>query len=1173
MIVMAGADRLDEGTVNIDKIKSIAGRYAVLNEPVRTGGIADVYACVDLTAGGERVAVKLLRVHPDKDDSSGILRLQFDRETTALAELRHDNIVHMRDAGVDPDTGRYYLALDWVPHELPDWLRAHPPADFDDLMENVGLPVLRALAFAHERKAIHRDVKPANILVTAEGVPKLADFNISKFKNSLTDSRQTLAGYGSFPFAPPEAESKSSFSRDVFGFGVLLLACGAKAELTSYDDFGQALDDLQADLDTIDLIESCVSLHPSERPRSAPELLVRLEAIRRSKRVQGAAPRQISLDLTATVRSKMRDEEEVPEAAVASLVARELADAPSIRAFLVDDQTPAIFQEPWFGEQRTFLLLGQNWSFRVVAESDRPALTIIGARRVGQLGIDADRDFNMSLDGFTFTLDAPLNYAVARENLRALVEATFVHQDLRAGDLARKNLSRVFGQWSRQLDARAAADEKREDRVGFSITGGGDYSILMRAEAATPELEGQQRVILDQRGKFVATGLIDKVRGDEIEFYLERLPIRAVPQLGFLALDAGASRVKLGRERAALARVRFGSSGLVSSALPDLLVDPSSAEEADVPEIVPINSRLDEHKLAAVAHALSSAPFTVVHGPPGTGKTTFIAELVAQLLRRQPAARVLLASQTHVAVDNALLQIRGTGIDARMLRVGGRSQDRIAPDVADLSVENQLAVWRADVRLQSNAYLDTLVASHGMKLADVRQSQKLAELAQVVGRAALCEQGIARRLTRLQGGQSELGDEEALTDDLRADIEAELEKLRDHRKHLRLLIARSVEDPTLSHLRLPSEPGELDKADLSKRADALLGSGGSLDVRRVIEAQARWLDRISTGDEFEAALVVASQVVAGTCVGIAGAPGIDDAEFDLCIIDEASKATPTETLVPMVRARRWVLVGDEKQLPPFLDEALQKVEIQQEFGLDKMELKQTLFGRLARGLPPSASRSLNRQYRMVPAIGDLISHCFYERELESAPKAELDITARVQSKAVCWFATDALGDRGDRRRSDEGSFLNLCEAREVLRYLSTLHAARQRENADGAFHVLVVAPYLDQVRELDRRIRDMSDQLSSLTIEVKTVDSAQGREADVLVFSAVRSNPQGKTGFVRELERINVALSRGRFLLAIFGDSQFFDRAGGPLRDVLDYVRQHPSSCALTALGGQHDNH
>jgi hypothetical protein len=1143
-------------------VQVIASRYAALSEPVRIGGLADVLACTDLQDGGQRVAVKLLRDLPDRDET---LRLLFEREVAALRELRHENIVVLRDAGIDEATGRYFLALEWVPHDLPSWLAEHRPNSTEEFLDQVAVPVLRALAFAHERKVIHRDLKPSNVLVTNDGIPKLADFGISKIKTSLSDSSHTLAAYSSRPYAPPESESKSSFSRDVFAFGVFTLACLTRGDIEGYDDFAGALDALDADIEFVDVIESCVSLDAADRPRSAPELLLRVEGIQRRKSRETRRERRISLDLSPAVAQVIAEEEGIPEAKARDLLLRELVDAPSVQPLLSEGEDSSTYDEPWTGDERHLFLFGDEWSFRVVAEAKSPLLKVLGAKRVGAMRTDVERERHLVLDGVRFTLDAPINYVTAREAIQRLLNESFSFESARNDERRLQERSRLFDQWGRQLDARESADQEREDRIPVTINDRDGYRLSLSTKVSTDSLEGQQRVLLDERGRRVARGSIDKGPSGTLSLYLENLPTRLVPSIGYLALDTGASRSKLNRERDALTRVRFGSSGLVSVALSDLLLEPGDAEVVQPVEIQEwLQSGLDEHKRAAVEHALASSQFTVVHGPPGTGKTTFIAELVGQVLTRDPKARVLLASQTHVAVDNALQQIRKVSPTAKLLRVGRRAQEKIAPEVADLCVESQLRQWRQDVRSRSALALERLLESEGISTATVQRSMRLAELADFVRRRALCDTGIERRLAQLSIGGQEDG---RLSEDDREDVESEIDKLREERDRVELLARQLLQDHELDANVGNRAFDDLDAADLTRRANSLLPSvsASGVNLRHLVDTQTKWLDRISSGTEFEAALVLASQLVAGTCVGIAGAPGIDDGEFDICIVDEASKATPTETLVPMVRARRWVLVGDERQLPPFLDEALHNDAVQEEFGLDPSELKQTLFGRLAHALPASSSRSLGRQYRMVPPIGDLISHCFYGGQLESAPKEMLAFTKDLQGAPACWLATDALHDRHEREVGK--SFLNLCEAREVMRHLRALNEFVARAGHED-FKVLVLAPYGEQVAELGRRVRQERENLAALQIEVNTVDAAQGREAEALIFSSVRSNDHGRIGFVRQLERINVALSRGKYLLTIVGSASFFDRAGGPMADVLRYMRQHPSACAIKELHG-----
>jgi serine/threonine protein kinase len=1140
-------------------MRAFADRYVVVGDPIHISGLSEVFRAADTSSPGD-VAVKVLKGRPDDDDET--MQLLFRREVDSLQELRHQHIVQLLDTGIEPESGRCFLVLEWVPETLTTWLEQHQALDAAAFVDAIAVPLLEALAFAHERTVVHRDIKPSNILVTSAGMPKLADFGISKILRSLSDADHTLAHFSSRPYAPPDSESKSSYSRDVFAFGVLLLSSLAKNPVEDYEDFAPALDTVEADLGLLDLIDSCISLDPSDRPRDASELLVRVQGIQQRHKTRAVKHKTISLWLTHRAREQIVEGGGSGASEAEQFILRELADSPAIRPILEEGETAAVYDAPWQGARRRLFLCGDEWSFMVVAEGE-PRLSLIHASRTGAIDNDLRRDWHLVPSDVSFSMSPPLDYAAAEDDIRSLMDAVFAFEGRRSVERKEREQARLFEQWARQLNAREAQEGRREDRMAVRVDDQDGHRLTLRLSDRTTGsgIEGEARCLLDEAGKRRARGAVESVDGDRVTLYLEALPRKALPTTGFLALDTAASRSKLQREREALSRVRFASSRLANPDLSKLLVDPAQAEA--VPDFKVerwVQSGLDEHKQAAVAHALASPHFTVVHGPPGTGKTTFIAELAAQELDRSPNTRILLTSQTHVAVDNALKQIRAVVPGARLLRVGRQAQGRIAPDVFDLSVEEQLQRWRAEVQAKSTQYLEGIVTRHGLDLETVRRSYKLAELAEAVAHINTCQEEIDARLDQLRTGIAEDG---PLTDEGRAEIESELSKWRDARGERLRQASDLLSDKSLRGLRLPGSVPELDRARLAEMASDLLPEEGldGIDVRRLVQLQAQWMDRITSGKEFEAALVVSSQLVAGTCVGVAGVTGIDDKEFDLCIVDEASKATATETLVPMVRAKRWVLVGDELQLPPFLDEALRDPGVLEEFNLDPIELGRTLFGRLAHGLlEGKASRSLNRQYRMVPAIGDLISSCFYGGKLESEHKDELPFTAELQGKAACWLATDALPNHHERK-TENGSFLNLCEAGQVMRHLGKIN--HHAEAAGKTLHVLVLAPYAAQVRELDRRAREARSRLAALQVEVNTVDAAQGREADAVVFSAVRSNASGRIGFVREVERANVALSRGRYLLTVVGDTSFFDRAGGPPAEVLRYMRLHPSTCSV----------
>lgn len=147
-------------------------------------------------------------------------------------------------------------------------------------------------------------------------------------------------------------------------------------------------------------------------------------------------------------------------------------------------------------------------------------------------------------------------------------------------------------------------------------------------------------------------------------------------------------------------------------------------------------------------------------------------------------------------------------------------------------------------------------------------------------------------------------------------------------------------------------------------------------------------------------------------------------------MDEASKATATEVLVPMARSKKWLLVGDPKQLPPFQDEASQNVEFLEEYELATEDVQETLFDCLLRTLPDGCRKLLATQHRMVEPIGKLISTCFYEGQLGSSGP-EIDKTlSKILQRPVTWLTTSKLPN--SREQNISSSFNNSCEVRVIV---------------------------------------------------------------------------------------------------------------------------------------------
>jgi serine/threonine-protein kinase len=198
----------------------LGGRYA-LGPRVGAGGMADVYQATDRVLG-RTVAVKVLHF-PDDRDPEPVTR--FQREAKTAAGLSHPNIVAVYDTGADD--GLYYIVMEHVDGEnLADLLDRQGPLA-PATAAQIGWSVCQALAAAHERGLVHRDVKPANVIVSRTGAVKVTDFGIAKAMATTTAGRTgsgPVLGTASY-MSPEQAQGQRVDERsDLYSLGCVLYA-------------------------------------------------------------------------------------------------------------------------------------------------------------------------------------------------------------------------------------------------------------------------------------------------------------------------------------------------------------------------------------------------------------------------------------------------------------------------------------------------------------------------------------------------------------------------------------------------------------------------------------------------------------------------------------------------------------------------------------------------------------------------------------------------------------------------------------------------------------------------------------------------------------------------------------------------------------------------------------
>ncbi|XP_061773270.1 DNA-binding protein SMUBP-2 [Nerophis ophidion] len=447
----------------------------------------------------------------------------------------------------------------------------------------------------------------------------------------------------------------------------------------------------------------------------------------------------------------------------------------------------------------------------------------------------------------------------------------------------------------------------------------------------------------------------------------------------------------------------------------DVLFGEAKPSSYSQPEVEFFNSCLDDSQKEAVTFALSQRELAVIHGPPGTGKTTTVVEIILQAIKQ--GLKVLCCAPSNVAVDNLVERL--ARCKAKVLRLGHPA--RLLESIQKHSLDAILA--KSD-----NANI----------IADIRQ--------------------------------------------------------------------------------------DIDKAFMGMKKNSEKGGWGNYR-REIGELRKELKTREATaiGQILKSADVVLSTNT-GACKD-GPLKFLPDEHFDWVVIDECAQSLESSCWISLLQARKCVLSGDYKQLPPTIKSN----------SAARKGLSASLMERLIQMYGASVVRMLTVQYRMNSAIMDWASREMYQGRLTAHSSVEKHLlkdlpgVTCVEETSTPLLLIDTSGcGLTEMEVADEQSKGNQGEVDIV-----DLHIKALTEAGVSAKDIAVIAPYNLQVDLLRQKLSARHPEL-----EIKSVDGFQGREKEAVVLSLVRSNRKGEVGFLSEDRRINVAVTRARRHVAIVCDTQ-----------------------------------
>lgn len=1170
----------------------LGGKYDI-KAKIGEGGSGIVYLAQNLNSK-QRYAIKTLST-----EEENAIKL-LERETQTLKRLNHQNIVKFIEEGYENNHKLVYLVLEYLDGQD---IKQYFDSGIDLKTQlDIFLQIIDGISHAHSKNIIHRDIKPDNIKIVdrdEKPVAKILDFGIAIITTTILTN--TIRSYHTPLFSAPEQINLEGVSRDsdIYSLGMtfLYLLSSQQSKIDFHEGrdktilYNSAQEKLANYnfLPLVDILKKATDKDRGNRPK-LDEIRKEIANLKEELSEKMAVTFSITSDFQKKISDKYKFQQQPVK--IKNHIDSELkADSGVLYIKKSPKQdrenrlTVEIFIEPLSKIYYGFINL--NAPDEIVLYSS-PDFSNVKSQEI------------IIENGVSIKLDPIINIGSSprrKTDLTELINLILEKEQSVTNEIEdNKFLALTFEQWQSVIDIekQIISDKKQvfqykekyydNQRQILILTLEKPISIEQFDQITSPALDvtisvkklsqsNQQRTVDWGIGKIVDgekannTEPIEKLH-ISIGDFCDNEIIDSILDKGKIETNFKAQESEIERRRKALREIRYGDSE--NAELCKVIVAP-----ANVRQIEPLlirrffNDKLDDSQQLAVCKALATEDIFLIQGPPGTGKTSVITEIILQILDRYPNDKILISSQSNVAVDNVLTRLsRVFTKEIKCVRIG--REEKIEEEARQFEIEKAILNWQKSIQSKSLEYWKNYQQNNEQILSGVK---KIANLEKIKEQNQEL-QNLAKKLTQIIEkfnseliiSKSNLASEEfsnIALDLIDEKMQLENKILKEIEKYVDKFGLEYPEHKQLNHW-INEE---------YKVVQSILGNNRE-NYERYIKLQKLnedWNERLKRKQQDLISFFIEGvNVVGATCLGVAN---FKDRNFDWVIVDEAGRSTAPETFVPMSKGKKIILVGDHRQLPPIIDRELEKRAFNEK-EIHKKVLEVSLFEYLYENLPKTNKITLNHQYRMHPDIGNLVSHLFYEDKVSSqrVNKEEKQHQLKQFDKSVYWISTSDVPMEKSQERKNGQSRSNPYEAKVIKAIL--LKIQQDCEDNHLSKEVGVIAAYRSQIAILESSIAPNNQQLwKNIHISIHTVDAFQGGECDIIIYDLVRNNPSRELGFTSDDRRLNVALSRTRQLLIIVGnDNMAYEGRTpkgipNPFKPLIEYIDKNSDFCSRITSG------